>query len=90
MKRILCLILCLAGGWMAIRAQYRVYAYEGAVQYKKAGPAGQWRPATEDVALEGRDTLRIPEPVESAIPGIGAYRIRACSVVALHFIPQSG
>lgn len=61
MKRILCLILCLAGGWMAIRAQYRVYAYEGAVQYKKAGPAGQWRPATEDVALEGRDTLRIPE-----------------------------
>ena len=73
MKRFLCFSLCLIGGWIGIQAQYRIYSYEGAVQYKQAGSTQSWQAVKEDVELQAQDSLRIP----------------AKSFVRIEYMPQS-
>lgn len=59
MKRIFFIILCLVGGWMSLHAQakYRVYSYEGKVQYKQSGKNSSLQAVKADLILEAMDTI---------------------------------
>ena len=59
MKRIFFIILCLVGGWMSLHAQakYRVYSYEGKVQYKQSGKNSSLQAVKVDLMLEAMDTI---------------------------------
>ena len=61
MKRIFFIILCLIGGWMSLHAQakYRVYSYEGKVQYKQSGKNSSLQAVKADLMLEAMDTIRV-------------------------------
>lgn len=73
MKRYLFIPLCLLCGWMSSHAQYRVYSYEGNVQYKQAGKEARWKAIEEDLELTLTDSVSISDK--------GAIRIE--------YIPQS-
>ena len=60
MKRIFSLFLCLACGWLAVQAQYRVFGHEGTVEYKKqTGNAQTWKAVYNGLLVSGIDSIRI-------------------------------
>lgn len=60
MKRIFSLILCIACGWLAVQAQYRVFGHEGTVEYKKqAGNAPAWKTVYNGLLVSGIDSIRV-------------------------------
>lgn len=59
MKRFLFISLCLLGGWFSSQAQYRVYSYEGNVQYKQSGSSSQWKAVEVDLVLNAIDSLSV-------------------------------
>ena len=60
MKRIFSLFLCIACGWLAVQAQYRVFGHEGTVEYKKQTDNAQvWKTVYNGLLVSGIDSIRI-------------------------------
>ena len=63
MKRILSIVCCLLIGWIGLhaQAQFRVYRFEGKVQYRLAQSDSPWKNLKEDLVLSPSDLLRMPQ-----------------------------
>ena len=85
MKRLLFILLCAMCASSVTHAQYRVYAHQGDVQYKRhaEGASSKWQPISDDLALASIDSVKISDGASVRIEFIQPHTIYTSSHVGI-------